>query len=162
MVGSLIYLAVHTRPDILYVCGVLSRFLNNPSQAHQKACLRVFQYLKGTIFLGIIYSKNSRDTTLHGYCDADFGADIATRRSVSGMVFFFAGGVVCASSKRQPTVSLSTTEAEYYAYTQCIREALWLRQILQQMSYSGSDAKSVRIYGDNQGSLALGENPELH
>jgi len=111
------YLATYTRLDIAFVCSILLRFLGNPSQAHQKACLRVFQYLQGTIFLSIIYSKKAGDTILHGYCDSDFGADIATRRSVSGIVFFLASRVVSTSLKRQPIISLLTTEAEYYSYT---------------------------------------------
>ena len=67
-----------------------------------------------------------------------------------------------SSSKRQQTVAQSTTEAEYYALAKAVSEALWLRQIMGQMMYSGSDIISVKLYGDNQGSLSLAENPEFH
>lgn len=113
--------------------------------------------------MGIEYKGRVGDTNtrLHGYCDADFAGDKAMRKSVSGNVYFFAGGVVSSSSKRQQTVAQSTTEAEYYALAKAVSEALWLKQI-SQMMYSGSDTKSVRVYGDNQGSLSLAENPEFH
>jgi hypothetical protein len=64
--------------------------------------------------------------------------------------------------KRQQTVAQSITKAEYYALAKAVSEALWLRQIMGQMMYSGSDIKSVKLYGDNQGLLSLAENPEFH
>jgi reverse transcriptase-like protein len=165
-IGSLMYLAVQTRPDIAYGVSVLSRFLTNPSPQHIKAADCILQYLQGTKMLGIEYKSltNAGDTdlTLYGYCDADYTGDKSQRKSVSGNVYFFAGGAISYSSKRQPTVALSTTEAEYYALTKAVTEALWLKQIMSQMNYSGHDIKSIRVYGDNQGSLSLGENPEFH
>jgi hypothetical protein len=163
-IGSLMYLAVQTRPDISYGVSVLSRFLSNPSPQHMKAADRILQYLQGTKYLGIEYRRGADDlkTRLHGYCDADFAGDKSKRKSVSGNVYFFAGGVVSSSSKRQQTVAQSTTEAEYYALAKAVSEALWLRQIIGQIMYSGSDIKSVKLYGDNQGSLSLAENPEFH
>ena len=104
-IGSLMYLAVQTRPDISYKVSVLSRFLSNPSPQHMKAANRIFQYLQGTKLLGIEYRAKGENTRLHGYCDADFAADKAMRRSVSGNVFFFAGGVVSCSLKQQTTVA---------------------------------------------------------
>jgi hypothetical protein len=129
-----------------------------------KSADRVLQYLKGTKYLGIIYGGNIKDsiTQLHGYCDSDFAGDKALRKSVSGNLYFFAGGVVSCSSKRQQTVAQSTTEAEYYALAKAVSEALWLLQIMEQMMYSGTDIRSVKLFGDNQGSMSLAENPEFH
>jgi hypothetical protein len=84
------------------------------------------------------------------------------RKSVLGNVYFFAGGVVSCSLKRQQTVAQSTTEAEYYTLAKAVSKALWLKQIMGQMMYLGADIKSVHLYGDNQGSLSLAENPEFH
>jgi hypothetical protein len=164
IIGSEMYLAVHTRPDIAYAVSLLSRFLANPSPRHVAAAKRVLQYLQGTKNLGIVYGGDRNDsyTRLHGYCDADYAGDKSTRKSVSGNLYLFAGGVVSSSSKRQQTVSLSTTEAEYYALSKAVAEALWLKRILREMGYTGSDLRSVRLYGNNQGSLSLAENPELH
>src|SRR5947208_16269588 len=98
--------------------------------------------------LGIEYSKLN-GTRLHSYCDVDFVGDKLMRKLVSGNVYFFTGGVVSHSSKRQQIVAQLTTEAEYYSLAKAISEALWLRQILDQMMYEGGDIKSVRLYGDN-------------
>jgi hypothetical protein len=163
-IGSEMYLAVQTRPDIAYAVSVLSRFLSNLSPQYMKSADRVLQYLKGTKYLGIIYGGNIKDsiTQLHGYCDSDFAGDKALRKSVSGNLYFFARGVVSCSSKRQQTVAQSTTEAEYYALAKAVSEALWLLQIMEQMMYSGTDIKSVKLFGDNQSSMSLAENPEFH
>jgi hypothetical protein len=69
---------------------------------------------------------------------------------------------VSSSFKRQQTVAQSTTKAEYYALAKTVSEALWLRQIIGQIMYSGFNIKSVKLYGDNQGSLSLAKNPEFH
>ncbi|KAI0991940.1 hypothetical protein K3495_g16247, partial [Podosphaera aphanis] len=161
-IGSILYLAVHTRPDIAFACSAFSRYLSNPSAQHLKGVDRILCYIKGTINLGIMYDGNSPNSHLHGYCDSDWGGDKGTRRSTSGSVFLLAGGVISASSKSQPNVSLSSTEAEYYAYTSCVQELLWIQQVMSQMMYIGKDIISTRIYSDSQSSLALGENPELH
>jgi hypothetical protein len=77
-------------------------------------------------------------------------------------MYFFVGEVVSSSSKRQQTVAQSTTKAEYYALAKAVSKALWLRQIIGQIMYLGFDIKSVKLYGDNQGSLSLAKNPEFY
>ncbi|KAI0996469.1 hypothetical protein K3495_g11711 [Podosphaera aphanis] len=161
-IGSFLYLAIHTRPDIAFACSAFSRYLSNPSPQHLNGVNRILRYLKGTINLGIMFDGNHTHQRLHGYCDSDWGGDRGTRRSTGGSVFFLTGGVISASAKGQPNVSLSSTEAEYYAYTHCVQEMLWIQQVMAQMQYSGKDIVSIRIYSDSQSSLALGNNPELH
>ncbi|KAI1006218.1 hypothetical protein K3495_g2000 [Podosphaera aphanis] len=161
-VGSLLYLAVHTRPDIAFAWSSFSRYLSNPSLQHLKGLDRIFRYVRGTINLGIMYDGNCPTQQLHGYCDSDWEGDKGTRRSTGGSVFFLAAGMISASAKSQPNVALSSTEAEYYEYTSCMQELLWIQHIMAQMLYSGKDIVSTRIYTDNQSSLALGNNPELH
>ncbi|KAI1005622.1 hypothetical protein K3495_g2595 [Podosphaera aphanis] len=124
IIGSVMYLASKTRPDILWTCGVLSRFNHNPSPQHLRAAKRVLQYLKGTINLG---------------CHS-------TRKSTWGYVFFFGGGVISAASKRFESVAQSTTEAEFYALGKASMEASWLRMLLKQLGYEGEDAKKIKIY----------------
>ncbi|KAI0992483.1 hypothetical protein K3495_g15702, partial [Podosphaera aphanis] len=161
-IGSLLYLAVHTRPDISYSVSVFSRYLTNPSLNHIKGVDRILRYIKGTINLGIMYDGTASDTSLYCHSDSDWGGNKASRRSTGGSVFFLAGGVISASSKGQTSVALSSTEAEYYALTASIKELLWIQQLMRQMGYLGADVLSTRVYGDNQGCLALSENPELH
>jgi hypothetical protein len=99
---------------------------------------------------------------LHGYSDSDFAGDIELRKSTSGFVFFFAGGVISAQSKRQTITALSTTEAEYYGLAKAATEAAWLRETFKQVKYKSPDVDCIRIYGDNQAALQLTENPSYH
>jgi hypothetical protein len=165
-IGSLTYLATQTRPDIAFACSVLSRFLVNPSKDHMNSAGRVLRYIAGTKTLAIVYGgtaiQDPDNGELHGYSDSDFAGDIEYRKSTSGYVFFFAGGVISCQSKRQTVTALSTTEAEYYALYKAVMEAAWLRYVYKELHWKSKDVKSVKIYGDNQGSLQLSQNPELH
>ena len=163
-IGSLLYFAVHTRPDIAYQCSTLSRFLTNPSPQHMKAANRIFFYIAGTINLCIMYDGilEARQGKLHSFTDSDWGGCRDTRVSTGGSAFFLAGSIISVSTKRKSSVSLSSTEAEYYALGACIQELLWIQQIMGQMQYRGNDIIKTRVYTDNQSSIALSENPELH
>jgi len=159
IIGSLMYTMIQTRPDIAFTICFLSRFLANPTAAHLQAAHRALRYLAHTKTLGITY--NGRKKGFKGVSDSDWGADMDTRSSTSGYLFFLYGGVITWKSGRQKTVALSSTEAEYYGLSNATREALWLRSLLKSLGYDeGLDP--VVIEGDNQGSLALTENPEFH
>jgi hypothetical protein len=172
--GSITYLAIQTRTDIAFACSVLSRFLTNPSKDHLNAADHLLRYIKGSADLCIQYggpsqSKNlelrgyyNKSGNLHGYSDSDFAGDIELRKSTSGFVFFFAGGVISAQSKRQTITALSTTEAEYYGLAKAATEAAWLRETFKQLKYKSPDVDCIRIYGDNQAALQLTENPSYH
>ena len=121
LVGALLYLYTGTRPDIAYAVGRLTRYLSAPNVDHLAAARVVLRYLKGTRFLGICYQA---DGELHGYCDADFAADVDTQRSTSGLVFIYNGGGVVWGRNLQPTVAASKTEAEYIASTVAAKEAV--------------------------------------
>lgn len=129
-----------------------------------KAANRVFYYLAGTINLCIVYdgTLGVRQSKLNSFTDSDWGGCRDNRVSTGGSAFFLAGGIISASTKRQSSVSLSSTEAEYYALGACIQELLWIQQIMGQMQYKGNDIIKTRVYSDNQSSIALSENPELH
>lgn len=160
-VGSLMYAATVTRPDISYAVGEVSRFLENPSYEHIVAVKRIIRYLKRTINYGIVYgSVNENAFTLSGYTDADFARDIESRRSTTGYAFLIGGSIVTWRSQRQKTVALSTTEAEYMAACEGAKEAVWLRQILIDIGYKQDAA--TPIYIDNQSAIRLVKNPELH
>jgi len=153
LVGSLLYLSVCTRPDIAYAVGVLARFMSKPSTAHWLAAKAVVRYIAGTTDYGIIFGK---EEGLHGFCDADYGGDIDTRRSTTGYVFMLNGGVISWSSRLQATVAVSTAEAEYMAAAQAVKEALWLRKLMADLDL-GTEA--VHLFGDNQSALKLLKNP---
>ena len=113
MVGSLIYAAIATRPDISYAVAALAKFKSSPTEAYLTAVKRVFWYLKGTDQLRLQYQET--DVNVEGYSDADWASDSDDRRSTSGNVFVMLGGAISLTSKKQPTVALSTSESEYIA-----------------------------------------------
>ena len=132
LVGKLIYLSYGTRPDILFIVGQLSRHNADSKKRHLRAAKRVVRYLKGTIKMGLIFGRESAERLprdplpygLVGYADSNFAGDPEDRKSVMGYFFFLNGAVVFWSSKRQRTVSTSTTEAEYIALGHAAREAV--------------------------------------
>ena len=161
IIGNCNYAAVQTRPDISYDMSSLSQFLCNPLPQHMKAAVRVLQYLKGTQYKSLVLGGDG-EMGLSGYSDSDFAGDLTGRKSHNGYVFFFMGGVVVHQSKHQSLVATSSCHAEYVALCKCAQEANWLSSLLAELQYHGQDAKTVRIHGDNQGSLSLAENPESH
>lgn len=134
-IGSLIYLALCTRPDISFLVGVLSQHLERPSQQHWDGFVHVLRYLKGTRNLAIHYGTNVKDPSLtgnqswscpYGHVDADWAGDRTTRRSTTGYIFKLFGGAISWRSKLQPTIALSSTEAEYWSTIEAGQEATWL------------------------------------
>jgi hypothetical protein len=123
-VGSLIYAMLGTRPDLAFAVLVVSRFASNPTTTHLKAVKRIFRYLRSTIGIGLVFRGSIEPLT--GYTDSDWAGDHDTRRSTSGYVFNIGSAAISWSSKRQPTVSLSSCEAEYIGQTNATKEAMWL------------------------------------
>ncbi|KAI1006752.1 hypothetical protein K3495_g1466 [Podosphaera aphanis] len=141
------------------------RYLHNPSPAHINGGKRILRYLAGTRFLAIKFNKGENGDLykLHGYSDANFAnIEKSGFKSHSGWLFFLSGGVISSSSKLQTTVALSTTESEIYGLCMAAKEAAWIRQLLRDLRYKEADGKNVKIYADNQCSIALTSNPELH
>ncbi|KAI3513963.1 hypothetical protein L1887_12232 [Cichorium endivia] len=158
MVGSLIYLTL-TRPDIAFPVGVLSRFMQHPRKPHLGAARRVLRYIKATLNYGVKF-KREPECKLMGFCDADYAGDVNTRRSTTGYVFMLGSSVVSWCSKRQPTVSLSTTEAEYRAAAVAAQESVWLIQLLKDLNQEVN--YSIPLMCDNMSSIKLAENPTFH
>ena len=131
LVGCLIYFT-HTRIDIAFVVGVVSRFMKQPSKVHYGAAKRILWYIARTLDYGIWYS-NTNNCRLCGYTDYDYESSLDDRRSVSANVFTLGSGVVTWSSKKQATTSLSTSEAEYIAATSPACQAVWLRRVLSDL-----------------------------
>ena len=170
IVGSELYLATHTRPDISYAVSKLSKFLTNPSPAHLKAAKRVLAYLNGTRELGITFGPGKvgdKDMSLEGYADSSYAEDFIAFKETStessgGYLFYLAGGVISSQTKQTKGTAQSTTEAEFYAMNAAARHAAWLQQVFDELGYHYEDAQSVLLHGDNEGALALSENPEIH
>lgn len=154
LIGSLMYLSVCTRPDIAQAVGALARYMAKPTVTHWQAAKGVLRYIAGTKNYGIIFGGNGLN--LEAYCDADYAGDIDTRRSTTGYVFTLSGGAISWSSRLQPTVAASTTEAEYMAAAYAIKEALWLRTLLLEL---GMEIGTITINADNQSAIKLLKNP---
>lgn len=122
-VGSLMFLAVVTRPDIAYSVNAVSKFLNN-HESHWVAVKRIISYLVETCEMGIENRASDSGIELVGYSDADFASDVATRRSTTGYASCMTSGIVTWSYQRQKLVSMSTTESEYIAAATATREAI--------------------------------------
>ncbi|KAG6537922.1 hypothetical protein ZIOFF_003025 [Zingiber officinale] len=142
LVGSLRYLTC-TRPDILYAVGLVSRYMEDPTTTHLKIAKRILRYIKGTIDFGLLYST-SNHFKLEGYSDSDWGGDIDDRKSTTGFVFFMGDTAFTWMSKKQPIVTLSTCEAEYVAATSCVCHAVWLRNLLNELSLPQEEATKIR------------------
>ena len=153
LVGSLLYLSVCTRPYIAQAVGVLARHMAWPSSEHWTAAKGVLRYLAGTLQQGLLYRQSNAGVV--GYCDSDFASDVDTRRSTGGFVYIMSGGAISWSSKLK-TVAVSTSEAEYMAAAKAVREALWLKTLLQTF---GITAGALKIYCDNQSTIKLLKHP---
>ena len=158
-VGSLMYLAVATRPDIAYAVGVLSRFSVSPGPEHWKAVKHLFRYLKGTMDLKMTYKPTAAPELFQTYSDADFAGCEDSKKSTSGYVVKMGSGAVSWASRRQTIQTLSTTEAEYISACAAGQELLWMRNLFSEFGYPST---SLPLYIDNQSAIAVAKNPEHH
>ncbi|KAD5803210.1 hypothetical protein E3N88_14570 [Mikania micrantha] len=158
IVGSLIYLTL-TRPDIAFIVGVLSRFMQHPKQPHLHAVRRVLWYVKATLRLGVLFQREVV-MCLVGYCDADYGDDPSSRRSTTGYVIKLGSGAISWCSRLQPTVSLSTTEAEYCSAAMAAQESTWLLRLLAELGQNIEE--KMILWCDNVSAIKLAENPTFH
>uniref|UniRef100_A0AAV1UQ06 Integrase catalytic domain-containing protein n=1 Tax=Peronospora matthiolae TaxID=2874970 RepID=A0AAV1UQ06_9STRA len=159
-VGALMYLMVGTRPDLAASVGVLSQFAADPCPTHWQALKRVLRYLQATPTLGVRFIGAGNGKLLD-YSDADWAGDIDTRRSTSGYVFVLINGCISWRSKKQRSVALSSTEAEYMALSEATQEVTWLKTFMRELGEEAGD-DALTIYEDNQGAIALAKNPEFH
>ena len=157
-IGSVLWPAVVSWPDIAYAIGVLSQFIQNPGQSHWEALKRVISYLNMTKDLWLTFGGGSKDLT-EGFSDADWAGQKDTH-SISGYSFYFGQGTVSWSSKRQHIVALSSTEAEYIAQTHTTKEVLWLRSFVDEIR--GPLGEPIGIKCDNQGAIALAKDNKFH
>lgn len=162
LIGSLMYLAVGTRPDIAFAVQFLSQFLANPGRAHWEAAKRVIRYILGTRKFTLNLG-GKQPICLTGYTDSDYAGDISNRKSTSGYVFSLGTtgtGLISWSSKKQATVTTSSCEAEYIAACHSAKETIWLRALLAAIGFPQKGA--TRVAADNQGAIALTKDPSVH
>ena len=152
IVGSLLYIAMVVRPDIAYSVGMLSRAMSSPSPELLESARDVLRYLYTTRDLGLRY-RRCVDAVLSGQADSDWGVEA----SVSAYVFFMAGCAISYLSKKQPTIAMSSTEAEIYAASLAGLEAIFLRSLVEQLSGYVLESPTV-IDVDNTGAVNMSED----
>jgi hypothetical protein len=161
IVGALMYAACATRPDIAYSVSTLSQFSARPHTTHFNALKRVLRYLRGSTDLSLTFTGTSDAVPrLIGYTDSDWATSQDDRRSVTGYAFILSGGSISWASRRQKTVAQSTVEAEYMATAEAVKEVIWWRRFLGELSRA-SDSPTA-LYSDNTGSISLAHSPEHH
>lgn len=158
LIGSLMYLTA-SRPDIQFAVSYVSRFMENPSGDHLFAAKRILRYLQGTKDFGLFFMKKSM-SALVAYSDSDFAGCKDDRRSTSGYAFILGGAAVSWMSRKQQIVTLSSTEAEYVAATECAKHILWMRRVLEFLHFPQKTA--TKLLCDNSSTLKLAKNPVLH
>ncbi|KAL7150257.1 hypothetical protein ABFS83_05G099600 [Erythranthe nasuta] len=139
-IGSIMYLMVSTRPDIAYVVSCLSRYMANPGMPHWEAVKWLMRYLRGSVRTGIGFSKYNR-------------------KSTTSYVFTLCGSCISWKSQLQNIVALSTTEAEYNAATEAVKESLWLKGLLSEIGFLKG---KVVVFSDSQSGIQLCKNPVFH
>ncbi len=156
-IGSLIYLATATRPDISYSVNQAAQAMKEPKQSDWVKVKRIMRYLQRTKEMKIVYKKSNENEVI-GYSDASYGEDRKDRKSTSGYLFIKAQAPISWKSKKQPIVSQSSMEAEYIALTSATKEALWISKLEKEIE---GKEKMIRIYEDNQSAIKTA-NDEIH
>nr|GFB73197.1 copia protein [Tanacetum cinerariifolium] len=135
-----------------------NRYQAKPTKKHLEALKRVFWYLKGTINWGLWYPKDTA-MALTAYADADHAGCQDTQRSTSRSAQFLGDKLVSWSSKKQKSIAISTTKAEYIAMSGCYAQTLWMRS---QLTDYGFDFNKIPLYCDNRSTTALCCNNVQH
>jgi hypothetical protein len=168
--GSINYLPTLTQIDLAYTSSLYGRFNSNLNQSYMDGVTRSCGYIKGTLDVGITYTRKGGGIRV--YVDADWAGYPDTRQSTIGYIVTIAGGPVCWYSSRQKIIALSTYEAEYITLTEATKEAIWVKGFINDLNVSfniptvplevGSHFTTVPIFVDNQAAIKLAYNPEFH
>ncbi|KAL7145572.1 hypothetical protein ABFS83_07G093600 [Erythranthe nasuta] len=137
-IGSVMYLMVCTRPDIAYAVSCLSRYMSNPGMPHWEALKWLLRYLKGSLNLGLNFSKSNNGVELIGYVDSNFANDRDNRKSTTSYVFTLCGSCISWKSQLQP---------------------IWLKGLLKEIGFLNGE---VVVYSDSQSGIQLCKNPVFH
>ncbi|MCO5552984.1 hypothetical protein L7F22_006504 [Adiantum nelumboides] len=158
IVGSLIYMTISWQ-DLSYAVGLVSQFMQLPRKPHLDAVRRIMRYVRATLDYALFYDADTQ-VQVHGYTDSDWVGSVSNRRSTSGYMFSFGSAANTWSSKKQSTIALSSTEAEYKGAAIVACEVAWLKMLLRDLEIHVHDP--VVIYCDNISSIQLARNLVFH
>jgi hypothetical protein len=159
VVGSLRYL-LHTRPDLSFSVGYVSRFMEQPTKEHMAAVKHLLRYVKGTVNSGCCYRKLTDKPELLGYSDSDHAGDVDDRKSTTGVLYYYGHCPISWASQKQRIVAQSSCEAEYVAAAIAASQGVWLSRLIEEIL--GSEAVKFTIKVDNQSAISLCKNPVFH
>jgi hypothetical protein len=162
IVGSLLYAAISTRPDISHAVNMVSRFMKNPGEKHWIACKRILRYLRGTSKLKLVFQGNANEKELvtTAYSDADWGGDLDERKSTTGYIIKVNDCLVSWVSKKQRTVALSSAESEYMAISAAVQEIKWINKMLEELMFK--QTIPTKLFSDSQAAIAISQNDIDH
>ena len=172
IVGSLLYAAISTRPDIVHAVNMVSRFMMKPASMHFTAAKKILHYLQGTRSYGLEYGheiprnfmkfhgNENGLVSLIGYSDSDWGGSLDDRKSTTGYCVFMNKNLISWHTRKQPTVALSSAEAELMAVVDVVKEILWMKQVLEEMKHKVRVPVDIHI--DNQSAMKMAKNEIEH
>jgi hypothetical protein len=158
VVGALQYLS-HTWPDISFCVNRVCQFMSSPTMVHWAAVKRILCYLHYTIDMGLHFTKTC-STLLSAFSDADWAGNPDDHCSTGGYAIFFGGNLVSWSSRKQSTISRSSTDAEYKAVADATAELIWIQVLLHELGINQSRSPTLWCY--NIGATYLAANPIFH
>jgi hypothetical protein len=158
IVGALQYLTL-THPDLSFAVNRVCQFLHSPTKTHWEGVKRILRYVKGTLSYRLKFVKSS-SLVLSGFSDADSAGCPNDRRSTGGFAVFLSSNLISWSSRKQVTVSRSSTEYGYKALTDVIAELMWLQVLLKELRISLPS--TARLWCDNLGATYLSASPVFH
>ncbi|XP_053691577.1 uncharacterized protein LOC128740091 [Sabethes cyaneus] len=156
LVGCLMYVALTSRPDLCAAVNYFSQFQSYPTEQHWVHLKIVLRYIQGTLDLELVYKGNDNVSVLEAYADADWANDTTDRKSLSGYVFRVFGSTVCWVTRKQSTISLSSTEAELVSLSTAVCHGTWLARLLGDVGIELSNP--VTYFEDNQSTIRVAED----
>jgi histone deacetylase 1/2 len=158
IVGALQYLTL-TRPDLSFSVNKVCQFHHAPTTVHWTAVKRILRYISGTLKVGLTFQRSS-STLLSAFSDSDWAGDLNDRRSTGGFAILFGPNLISWSSRKQDTVSRSSTEAEYKALANATAELIWVEALIRELGVSLKEKPCS--WCDNLGATFLSANPVFH
>ena len=165
MIGAALYLAINTRPDIMFAVCMLARYSKTKSMEACRSLCWLFAYLSGTVDLGLMYSNfggfSFEDILdLLGYSDADWASDLRTRRSTGGFLIYACGGPLAWGSKLMATIAASSMESEFMAAYYLGQQLLYIRNLLSELGFKIT--RLIPFFMDALSAIQALRNPSFH
>jgi hypothetical protein len=167
VVGSLLYAALGTRPDIAHAVNEISKFMENPGHEHWVAAKRILHYIKGTVNKALVFDAKDSLTggilNISAYSDSNWAGDINDRKSTTGYIVQLGKSSVIWNTKKQKTVCLSSAEAEYMALSSTVQEVKWVAQFFKELLLPCVKlVLCITVYVDNQAAILISKNDVYH